>query len=137
MKSRLRLSSLLAIAVLGVFALAQTQKPQSPNSEVPKFDPDHEVTIHGTVQQVEDYQCPISKTIGTHVTLKTSSGPIEAHVAGAKFLQQYGIKFNVGDSVEMTGTKGTYMDKPAFLPRMIVVGQDRYYLRDAKGNPLW
>lgn len=133
MRKNLRWFPVVATAVLCVYVVAQPQN----SADVPTFDPNHQVTIHGTIQQINDYDCPVRKTVGTHLQVKTGDGIIEVHVAAAKFLQQFGIKFNVGDSVEMTGSKGTYQGRPAFLPRIIVVGNDKYYLRDEKGRPVW
>jgi DNA/RNA endonuclease YhcR with UshA esterase domain len=105
--------------------------------DVPQFDIHKEVRISGTVQEVKDYDCPISRTRGTHLALQTSQGTVEVHVAAARFLQEYGIRFNTGDKMEVIGTMGTYEGKPAFLPRIIMVGSSSYFVRDKDGKPLW
>ena len=113
----------------------------SQNSErvpgVPQFNIQQEVRLTGEIREVKNYFCPITGTVGTHLELQTTEGPIEAHVAAARFLQQYGIDFHAGQTVEMIGVKGRYEGRAAFLPRIIMVGNDSYYLRDNTGNPLW
>jgi len=37
----------------------------------------------------------------------------------------------------MIGVKRMYEGRAAFLPRIIMVGNDSYYLRDNTGKPLW
>jgi hypothetical protein len=113
----------------------------SQNSErvpgVPQFNIQQEVRLTGEIREVKNYSCPITGTMGTHLELQTSNGPIEVHVAAARFLQQYGIDFRAGQTVEMIGVKGTFEGRAAFLPRIIMVGNDSYYLRDNIGKPLW
>ena len=105
---------------------------------VPKFDPTKETTIKGVVTEINNYSCPITGTVGTHLMVKSGlEQPLEVHVASAKFLQEYGISLKPGDNIQAVGYMGTFHDKPAFLPRLIMVGASTYYLRDKKGNPLW
>jgi len=129
------------VMVIAVFALVLANpspvRSQDLRKEIPQFDIHKEVRISGTVQEVKDYDCPISGTRGTHLALQTSQGTVEVHVAAARFLQEYGIRFNAGDKMEVIGNMGTYEGKPAFLPRIIMVGNSTYYLRDKDGKPLW
>jgi len=104
---------------------------------VPQFNIQQEVRLTGEIREVKNYSCPITGTMGTHLELQTTEGPIEAHVAAARFLQQYGIEFHAGQAVEMIGVKGMYEGRVAFLPRIIMVANDSYYLRDNTGKPLW
>jgi len=113
----------------------------SQNSErvpgVPQFNIQQEVRLTGEIREIKNYSCPITGTVGTHLELQTTEGSIEAHVAAARFLQQYGIEFHAGQTVEMIAVKGMYEGRAAFLPRIIMVGNDSYYLRDNTGKPLW
>jgi hypothetical protein len=113
----------------------------SQNSErvpgVPQFNIQQEVRLAGEIREIKVYSCPVTGTVGTHLELQTTEGPIEAHVAAARFLQQYGIEFHAGQTVEMIGVKSMYQGRAAFLPRIIMVGNDSYYLRDNTGKPLW
>ena len=124
-----------AITLLGVPSVS-SQSSQIPGA-IPQFDAKREVRLSGRIQEVKVYSCPVTGTVGTHLELQTSEGPIEVHVAGARFLQQYGIRFDVGQTVEMIGVKGTFDGRSAFLPRIIMISNDTYYLRDKTGQPLW
>ena len=114
-----------------------SQQPKGVPGEIPKFDVKKEVQIRGTIQEVKNYSCPVTGTVGTHLALRTSDGLIEVHVAAAKFLQDYGIHFTANDEVVMIGTKGSYQGSPAFLPRIIMIGNNSYFVRGTDGKPLW
>jgi hypothetical protein len=113
----------------------------SQNSErmpgAPQFNTQKEERLTGEIREIKNYSCPVTGTVGAHLELQTSEGPIEVHVAAARFLQQYGIEFRPGQTVEMVGVRGTLEGRPAFLPRIIMVGNVTYYLRDNTGKPLW
>lgn len=129
------------IALIAAMVLLVVPNVLSQNSErvpgVPQFIIQQEVRLTGEIREVKNYSCPVTGTVGTHLELQTTEGPIEAHVAAARFLQQYGIEFHAGQTVEMIGVKGMYEGRVAFLPRIIMVGNDSYYLRDKTGKPLW
>src|SRR6516165_4330385 len=121
---RFRVALIVVVAAI-VFILTGSVRSQNPERtpDVPQFNAKQEVKLTGQIYEVKDFDCPVTGTVGTHLELKTSSGPIEVHVAAARFLQQYGIHFEPGQTVEMTGVKGTYQGRAAFLPRIILVGK--------------
>jgi DNA/RNA endonuclease YhcR with UshA esterase domain len=104
---------------------------------IPKFDPAKQTTITGVIDQVSDYRCPISGTIGSHLTVSNPEGTVEVHLAASKFLKQYGFAFAKGDAVKVTGTKAIFDGKPAMLARQVKVGKRTYFFRDEMGIPLW
>jgi len=104
---------------------------------VPKFDPANQTTIKGIVDQISEYECPISGAVGSHLTVKSDEGTVEVHLGTSSFLKEYGIAFAKGDTVQVTGTKTFFNGKPALLARQIVVGDRTYSFRDDKGIPLW
>jgi DNA/RNA endonuclease YhcR with UshA esterase domain len=123
-----------AVALL-VFMAAVATAGQQP--EAPTYDIQKEMKVKGTVTELKDYLCPVSGTVGTHIFLKTAEATIEAHVASAKFLPEYGIKLVVGDELEITGMKTKLGDKDALLVRRIQRGNEIFSFRDKKGRPLW
>jgi len=127
--------ALIAAVVLLVPNVVSQNSERVPG--VPQFNIHQEVRLTGEIREIKNYSCPITGTVGTHLELQTTEGSIEAHVAAARFLQQYGIEFHAGQTVEMIAVKGMYEGRAAFLPRIIMVGNDSYYLRDNTGKPLW
>lgn len=124
----------LGIIVIATAALAWAQTPAS----APKYDPANEVTIKGVVQEVKDFQCPVSGGMGAHLVVKTDKGPVTVHLALSKFVSEYGFGFAKGDQVEVVGVKAKVGDdENAILARKIDRGNQTFMFRDKAGKPLW
>ena len=126
---------LFAVSLCLLFA-ASTANGQE-KKLVPKFDAANQTTVKGIIDQISDYECPISGSMGAHLSVRNSDGTVEVHLAASKFLKEYGIVFAKGDAVQITGTKATFDGKPALLARQVIVGDRTYSFRDDKGIPLW
>ena len=124
------------VALLACVAVAANQAPA--NGNAPKYDKATEVKLKGTVVEVRDYECPISGTMGAHVTLKVQDGStIELHLAATKYVKSYEMVFNKGDEIEVVGSKVKFNDADTILAREITRGQDSFVFRDADGKPVW
>jgi len=122
-----------ALVVLTV-TLAWAQAPAS----APKYDLANEVTIKGVVQEVKDFQCPVSGGMGAHLLVKTDKGTVTVHLALSKFLSEYGFAFAKGDEIEIIGVKAKVGDdENAILARKIDRGNQSFTFRDKNGQPLW
>src|SRR5689334_20371815 len=94
------------MVILGIFILslalipaAAADKPQS-GAGVPKYNPATEVTVKGSVEEVRDRTCPVSRGMGSHVILKTADDKtIEVHLAPTKFVKTYELVFAKGDQL--------------------------------------
>jgi DNA/RNA endonuclease YhcR with UshA esterase domain len=129
--------SLVFIAFIFFATVSLAQQPK-PAQDVPKYEVQNQETFAATVQEVKDYHCPVSGSLGTHLVLKTATGgTYEAHLAPAAFLKEFDMIFKQGDSVTVTGTKVTFDGKPAVLARLIKVKNETFMFRDEKGRPLW
>src|SRR5690242_17962448 len=103
---------MLALAtVVGLTVAVSAQKPSDIYKGL-KYDKTTEVKIHGTIEEVQDFECPISGNerngaaiLGSHAVLKTSDGPIVIHIAPVKFMKEYGLEINKGDNVVVVGSK--------------------------------
>jgi hypothetical protein len=98
------------LCVLSLILLVAAPATRAEQKSVPKFDPANQTTIKGVIEQVNNYECPISGTMGSHLTVR------------------YGLS---------TGTKVVFDGKPALLARQITVGDRTYSFRNDKGIPLW
>jgi len=125
----------LGLLVFSGLGCGAQQKPAT--ADVPKYDVDSQQTISGTIQEVKDYPCPVSGSLGTHLAIKAGSEILEAHLAPAAFLKEYGISFKVGDSVKVAGVRLMFDGKPAILVREITMGDVTVTFRDDKGRPAW
>ena len=124
------------VALLACVAMAANQAPA--NGKAPKYDKATEVKLKGTVMEVRDYECPISGTMGAHLTLKVQDGgTIELHLAATKYMKSYEMVFSKGDEIEVVGSKVKFNGADTILAREITRGQDSFVFRDEKGKPVW
>ncbi len=101
------------------------------------YSPKNEATIAGTVEEVQEFFCPVTDDRGTHVKLKTEDGTIVVHVALSRFLRDHKINFNPGERWQVTGAKIRYEGKDGMIARQMARGGEVYTLRDVSGKPLW
>ncbi len=103
-----------------------------------KYDLASETRISGTIEEVKEFECPVSGTMGYHLVLKTGGDPVVVHVAASRFMKEYEIFFEKGQHIDVVGSKVKLENgEDAFLAREITRGQNTYAVRDKQGNPLW
>jgi DNA/RNA endonuclease YhcR with UshA esterase domain len=123
---------LLAGRVPGVLA----QNKVSPLQEF-RYDTAKQLVVEGIVEELKDYQCPVTGTVGAHITLRQAGGVIEVHLAPATFMKKYEIVINKGDKVSIQGAKIVFEGKPALLAKTVAVDTTTYVFRSSDGKPLW
>ncbi len=134
---RILFGALLLLLVAGGLSQVASAGKAAPPNTVFAYDTTNQVTIEGKIQEVRDYNCPVTGTVGSHITVKNAEGTIEVHLAPAKFLKEYEIVLKAGDEVKVVGSKITYEGKPAILARTVTVGRETFAFRDDKGKPIW
>ncbi len=121
-----------------VLVCALLSAPSTAQKVKVKYDPATETKVSGTIEEVKEFQCPVSGTVGYHIVLKSGDGTVVAHVAGAKFMKQYEIVFEKGEHIDVVGSKVRLQSgEDALLVRQITRGQNTYAFRDKQGSPLW
>jgi len=126
---------LLMLLAGGTFLAGQDKT--SASHEMYPYENGKQVVISGVVQEVKAYQCPVTGTVGAHITVATSASTIEVHLAPVSFLKQYEIVINKGDRVEIQGARIQYENKPALLAKVVAIDKTTYAFRDPAGRPLW
>jgi len=125
---------ILAVGILLAMSVAWAQAP----ANAPKYDVANELTIKGVIDEVKDFQCPVSGGMGAHLVVKTDKGLVTVHLALSKFMSEYGLSFAKGDEVVITGVKAKVGDdENAILARKIERGNQTFVFRDKEGKPLW
>lgn len=132
-------------AFLGIFIMLLlagagsviSQEKNTPPQTVYTYDQSAERTVSGLVLGGRDFQCPVSGTLGSHITVKTDTATIEVHLAPASFIKQYEILIRKDDNITVVGSRIMFEGKPALIAKSIVIGRDTYNFRDPKGRPLW
>lgn len=125
----------LAIAIVAVLAVTLGFAGQKPTP--PAYDFATEVTIKGTVEEVKDFECPVSGGMGAHLMVKDKDRTWTVHLALSRFLKDYDFSFAKGDEVEVLGSKVKLGDSEAILARKIIRGNQTFTFRDKSGKPLW
>ena len=124
----------LAVGILLAMSVAWAQV----RANAPKYDVANEVTIKGVIDEVKDFQCPVSGGMGAHLVVKTDKGLVTVHLALSKFMSEYGLSFAKGDEVVITGVRAKVGDdENAILARKIERGNQTFVFRDKEGKPLW
>lgn len=133
------LAMLLGAALVAVIGVVFTTRPQLRNTAAwMPYDITKELKITGIVEDFWAGQCPwCGPGPGAHLLLRTADGPVEVHLAKAKFLRDHGYVFIKGDRVEVLGAKLIYDGGWALLAREVTRGGHRIVLRDARGIPVW
>ena len=125
---------ILAVGILLAMSVVWAQAP----ANAPKYDVANEVTIKGVIDEVKDFQCPVSGGMGAHLVVKTDKGLVTVHLALSKFMSEYGLSFAKGDEVVITGVRAKVGDDDnAILARKIERGNQTFVFRDKEGKPLW
>jgi len=128
----------MILALITTITPALADQSSAPSAGVPKYDPATEAVFTGTVQEVRNRQCAVSGGMGSHVLLKLGNGDtIEVHLAPTKFVQTYELVFQVGDKLEVTGSKVKFEGVDTIFAREIKRGDDVFVFRDKDGKPVW
>jgi len=126
------------LAVGAFFLVAMSPAWAQAPTSAPKYDINNEVTLKGVVEEVKDFQCPVSRGMGAHLIVKTDKGVVTVHLALSKFLSDYGFNFAKGDEVVITGVRAKVGDdENSILARKIERGNQTFTFRDKEGKPLW
>jgi DNA/RNA endonuclease YhcR with UshA esterase domain len=120
--------------VLIVLLTAVTSRKQP---DLLSYSAGNEITAAGTVEDVQEFYCPVTDDRGTHVMLKTDRGTILVHVAIARFLREHQFAIRPGERLQVTGAKIRYQGKEGMIAREIIRGDEIFTVRDTAGKPLW
>lgn len=109
---------------------------QGPGPGMPKYNPDTEASLKGTVEAVDAHESPMGWK-GIHLKLKADAGRIDVHVGPAWFIEEQGFAFAKGDALEVLGSRQMIEGKDSLLAREIRKGEKVLVLRGAGGIPKW
>jgi DNA/RNA endonuclease YhcR with UshA esterase domain len=131
------LFGVFALLLSGATITLVSQEKHSPRPVGYTYAPTSEQTVRGWVVESKDFQCPVTGTVGSHITVKNETGSIEVHLAPASFMKQYEINIRKGDKVTVVGSRIMFEGKTALIAKSVAIGNETYNFRDPSGNPLW
>jgi hypothetical protein len=120
-----------AVLVLAVLLFA------SPRHRVPVYSASNEQTVQGVVQNVQEFYCPISGDVGTHLLVKTDHGTFQVHIAPSRFLRDKKLNFSKGDQIEVVGSRIINKGHEALIARTVIRGEQTVAFRETNGQPMW
>lgn len=129
----------LAVAVIAVLLLIFGVKFQNPSSVqgAALYDPNTEITITGTVDQVSEFACPVSEgEIGSHLVVKTADRTYVVHLLPSRIMRSQKLVFKPGEKVQVVGSQPPHLERDAIIAREIVRGDETLVFRDHQGNPM-
>jgi DNA/RNA endonuclease YhcR with UshA esterase domain len=109
---------------------------QAPRPRARMYDPKTEMTVTGTILDVQQLPC-MGRRNGTHLFVKTESGPVEVCTGPAAYIQQKGFAFAKGETVDVVGSKVNLNGKDVVIARQVTKDNKTLILRDAQGIPQW
>ncbi|HXY14082.1 MAG TPA: hypothetical protein VEI26_06245 [Terriglobales bacterium] len=99
------------------------------------YNPSDEVTVKGIVQEVQEFDCPVSEgELGSHVMLKTADGNLQVHFAPVRIMAGQRITFTPGDQIEVVGSKVRIAGQKGLIAREVMRGNETYTFRDRNGK---
>lgn len=124
-----------AVTVVLIVLLTAVTSRKEPDSL--GYSARNEMTTVGTVQDVQEFYCPVTDDRGTHIVLKTDRGTVLVHVAISRFMREHKIAIQPGERLQVTGAKIRFHGEEGMIAREIVRRDEVFTLRDTSGKPLW
>lgn len=127
----------LAVAVtLAATASAQHAQPaQQTDTRVSArsaaHDATQEVVVQGTVLNYSENS--MSRPNGAHVTIQTSTGPIDVHLGPSSYLRSHHFLLATGDSVRFVGAMSSADTGSVLLARIAQKGSQTIAIRSTRG----
>lgn len=101
------------------------------------FDPATVQTLKGKVTGIERIEMEMCHGAGVHLMLESDAERISVHLGPAWYLDNQDQTLDVGDEIEVTGSKTTYRGEPAIIAAEVKRGDAVLRLRDERGFPAW
>ena len=124
---RRHLLTLAAIALVAPSVLAQSQ---------PQYDRASEAKLKGTVEELK-LDPPTGGKPVAYLIVKSGEDKTQVFLCPKSFLDEMGVKFTMGDSVEVTGSKVKQGSTELILAREVTKSGDTVTLRFNDGKPAW
>lgn len=137
MRKRLLLTAFIAFGAVMLSAQKSGMgKGQNPNQKR-LFDKSTVETFTAKVQTIQTIVKAEKKTYGIHLDVKNEQEEINVHLGPAWYLNDQKFQFSKGDELVITGSRITYVEKPAIIAIKIEKNGEILELRDDDGFPHW
>ena len=128
---------LLVLATLALIAgTSYGQRRRGQTNAMPQYDPATEVTLTGTITNVETQTGRMGWN-GTHLVVSFGAETLTVHVGPSNYVMQQGFSFAVGDQIDVTGSRIKFEGSDVLIAREIKKEDKLLTLRNAQGLPAW
>jgi hypothetical protein len=124
---RKHLLLLATLALVATSALAQSQ---------PTYDSASEAKIKGTVEELKLDPASGGKPVA-YLVVKNGDDKTQVYLCPKRFLDEMGVTFAMGDSVQVTGSRIKRDGADLILAREVTKSGDTVTLRFGDGKPAW
>lgn len=127
-----------AISLAGSMVFAQGMRHEGHRGMHHMYDASKVETIKGEVTGIETVgrSCCGAGQKGLHATVKTDKETLLVMFGPEKYVAEK-IKIAKGDTIEVTGARTTWDNKPAIIAKEVKKGATTVQLRKDNGTPLW
>jgi len=101
------------------------------------YDQATEMTLQGTVAEVQENAQHQALGMGIHLSVKAKEATYDVHLGPGFFLTQQKWTFAKGDQIEITGSKVKLDGADVLIAREVKRDGKTLTLRDAAGTPKW
>lgn len=121
------------LLVLATLALVT---PSAVAQSLPQYDPATETKVTGTVDEFK-LDPPTGGKPVAYLIIKNGADKTRVFLCPKSFLDEMGVTFVAGDSVEVTGSKVKQDGADLILAREVIKSGDAITLRFKDGKPAW
>ncbi len=101
------------------------------------YNPATVETVSGDVVKIDKITPTKGMSYGIHLLLKTDKETISVHLGPSWYIERLDTKIEVGDKLEVKGSRVTFSGIPAIIASEVKKGDSVLTLRDANGFPAW
>ncbi|MGE5237711.1 MAG: DNA-binding protein [Chloroflexota bacterium] len=101
------------------------------------YNPATVETISGEVVKIDKITPAKGMSYGIHLMLKTDKETISVHLGPSWYIERLDTKIEVGDKLEVKGSRVTFSGSPAIIAAEVKKGDSVLTLRDSNGFPAW
>lgn len=126
----------LPLSQLLISTPALTQKPETQETSLPKYDLQTEAKAKGIVEETKLLTLGSRKDL-VELIIKSGDDQVSVYLCPKSSEDEIGVTFSKGDEVAVTGSKVKQEAADVILAREVVRGTDTLMFRDNKGKPVW
>lgn len=128
-------AGLTLMVVLGL-TLAANAQGRGGEGQPPVYNPKTEATVAGIVRGIEPAKLT-GKPQPVYLKLQTQTETLTVFLGPNWFVAQQGMRLEILDRVEVTGSRVSFQGKPGLIAREVKRGEQVMRLRDEAGKGSW